>query len=214
MHLIIIGGGWITRNVAKMLSTTVDKITIIEKDLQVCDKVSKILAAYIFNADGTDIETLKVAGIDKADGLVVLTRDDNTNLKVCTLAKQDFQIPYVLSLVNHMENVEKFEQLGVNIVETPPIILSSLQDKLKLFSKQLIYLDEQRNIMIAKLIVTEDSQLIGKSHETLQKMGVIPLMIYRDGMRSFFSDDIILQANDIIFIGGDRKKIDNFLYTL
>jgi len=160
MQLIIIGGGWITRNVAKMLSTTVDKITIIDKDPQVCDKVSKMLAIYVFNADGTDIETL--AGIDKADGLIVLTRDNGINLEVCNLAKRSFQVPYVLSIVNHMENVEQFKQLGVDIVETPPIILSSLQDRLKLFSKQLIYLDEDRNIAIAKLTITGDSQLIGK----------------------------------------------------
>lgn len=213
MHFMIIGGGWISINVAKMLSTAVDRLTIIEKDPQVCEKVSNILAAYVFNADGTDVNTLRAADIDKTDGLLVLTRDDVTNLEICKVAKTTFSVPYILTLVNHIENSEQFRQLGVDVVEISPIILSSIQDRLKLLTKQLVFLDEQRNIAILELRVAEDSPLIGKGTDFFKKIGVIPLMLYRDGMRSSLSDNIVLQANDIVFVGGDKKKMDNFLYV-
>ncbi len=60
----------------------------------------KIPETSIIYGDGSKLEILRRAGLEKADLLILLTGIDEKNLSIGMLAKNEFQVPRVIARVN------------------------------------------------------------------------------------------------------------------
>ncbi|HUH07294.1 MAG TPA: TrkA family potassium uptake protein [Egibacteraceae bacterium] len=73
---------------------------------------------------------LEKAGVREADVVVAATGDDEDNLVISVLAKQEFAVPRVLARVNHPVNEWLFdESWGVDLAVSPPHLLTSLVEE-------------------------------------------------------------------------------------
>jgi len=73
---------------------------------------------------------LEEAGLRTADVVVAATGDDEDNLVISLLAKQEFGVPRVLARVNHPRNEWMFsEQWGVDQAVSVPHLLTSLVEE-------------------------------------------------------------------------------------
>lgn len=85
-RVIIVGGGKLGINLAKRLSPNVDT-TIVEKDLEKCEKLAQIFPdVRVIHGDGLDLDLMTQLGVDKADGVVAATADDELNVVIAALA--------------------------------------------------------------------------------------------------------------------------------
>jgi trk system potassium uptake protein TrkA len=81
-------------------------------------------------ADGCEVSELVAAEPDRADVLVAATGDDEDNLVISLLAKQEFAVPRVLARVNHPANEWMFNELwGVDVAVSTPHLLSALVEE-------------------------------------------------------------------------------------
>ena len=68
-------------------------------------------------ADACEVDSLREAGLERCDVVVAATGDDEDNLVVSLLAKQEFAVPRVIARVNHPKNEWLFnENWGVDLV--------------------------------------------------------------------------------------------------
>ena len=72
--------------------------------------------------DGTSALVLRKAGIEQATAVVTLTLNDEVNLEILKIAKQN-SIFRLSSVINHSVNLNKYKELEVEVVE-PNILLA------------------------------------------------------------------------------------------
>ena len=72
--------------------------------------------------DATSSLVLKKAGLDEATAIVTLTLSDEVNLEILKIAKQN-NILRLSSIINDSSHIDKFKELGVELVE-PDILLA------------------------------------------------------------------------------------------
>ena len=99
---------------AKRLADRGNNVVIIESDERRAHELAAELDVLVIHGSGADMDTLKDAGVEKADVLVALAQGDEVNLMACELAKK-MGVPRVIARVNDEEHARMFEELGVDV---------------------------------------------------------------------------------------------------
>lgn len=114
MNTVIIGGGKVGYYLFKTLRHKNSDITLIEKNIKICKMVSEDLEGEIICGDGSDIEVLKEADINKNTIIVAVTGKDEENLVICQMAKIFFNVQKTIARINNPKNKEVFKLLGIS----------------------------------------------------------------------------------------------------
>jgi trk system potassium uptake protein TrkA len=131
MNVVIAGGGSVGRFIAEQLFSGGHSVTVLDNDADVVGRHSETLPSVTWvKGDACDIGVLKSAGLEQADVVASVTGDDEDNLVVSLLAKQEFAVPRVVARVNNPKNEWMFnETWGVDVaVSTPHLITGLVQE--------------------------------------------------------------------------------------
>jgi trk system potassium uptake protein len=129
----IAGGGVVGRSIARDLAHSGHEVVIIESDPAV---VAREQGHDVdpncrwFTGDACEVATLQSAGFGDAEVVVAATGDDEDNLVVSLLAKQEFAVPRVIARVNHPKNQWLFnETWGVDVSVSTPHLMTALVEE-------------------------------------------------------------------------------------
>jgi trk system potassium uptake protein TrkA len=131
MRVVIAGGGAVGRHLAADLLERNHQVILIEQEPATLDK-ARIWGdrAELILGDACEPWVLEAAKLSTADVMVAVTGDDEDNLVVSLLAKQEYAVPRVLARVNHPKNEWMFtEQWGVDASVSPPHILTAMVEE-------------------------------------------------------------------------------------
>lgn len=130
MKIAVAGAGKVGRYVAADLSDRGHEVLLIEQDQAVIDRYRDEIYCTWIRADACEPHDLVDSGLEKCDVMIAATGDDEDNLVVSLLAKQEFGIGRVLARVNHPKNHWLFNEMwGVDIAVSPPHMLTSLVEE-------------------------------------------------------------------------------------
>ena len=128
MRVVIAGGGSVGRFIAEQLHGARHDVTIVDNDPRVVDHARR-------SGDPVGVTWLRgrrlrgrtrstAPGSNEADVVAAVTGDDEDNLVISLLAKQEFGVPRVVARVNNPKNEWMFNELwGVDVaVSTPHLI--------------------------------------------------------------------------------------------
>ncbi len=129
MRVVVAGAGNIGRYLSADLAARGHTITLIERSSgTLADVMSSGMRPV--EGDACSPEVLERAGVRQADVVVAATGDDEDNLVISLLAKQEFAVPRVLARVNHPTNAWLFdESWGVDLAVSPPHLLTALVEE-------------------------------------------------------------------------------------
>ena len=133
MKVIIAGGGSVGRFTAREMVAAGHTVTIVDNDratLREYQSRSESNGIEWHFGDACDYAVLESVGTRSADVVASVTGDDEDNLVVSLLAKQEFGVPRVVARVNNPKNYWMFNEMwGVDIsVSTPHLITSLVQE--------------------------------------------------------------------------------------
>ena len=133
MKVIIAGGGSVGRFTAREMVAAGHTVTIVDNDratLREYQSRAESNGIEWHFGDACDYAVLESVGIGGADVVASVTGDDEDNLVVSLLAKQEFGVPRVVARVNNPKNYWMFNEMwGVDIsVSTPHLITSLVQE--------------------------------------------------------------------------------------
>jgi len=133
MRVVIAGGGSVGRFIAEQLTEGGHEVMILDNDPAVVKRArvsGEPAGVDWLEADACEATRLAEAGVDKADVVAAVTGDDEDNLVVSLLSKQEFGVPRVVARVNNPKNEWMFNQLwGVDVaVSTPHLITALVQE--------------------------------------------------------------------------------------
>jgi len=79
MYIVILGAGRVGYMLAKQLIDEGKDVALIELNAERAKTSTNNLDCLVVNASGTNLETLKKAGVQKADAFVSVTQSDEIN---------------------------------------------------------------------------------------------------------------------------------------
>jgi trk system potassium uptake protein len=215
MLVLIAGGGSVGRHMASRLAASNHEIRIIDNDLKVVETRSKqsvFGVTWVFG-DACDVGVLDRAGARQADVFASVTGDDEDNLVVSLLAKQEFGVPRVIGRVNNPRNEWLFTEMwGIDISVSTPQLLTSLVEEAVSVGALVRLLSLQRGrANLIEVTLTEHSPAIGKRiSETHMPREAAVVAVIRSGHVIVPSPDLVLAAGDetIVLLTGSTEDED------
>ena len=130
MKVAIAGAGNVGTYIAGDLHDAGHDVLLLDKSPDLVHRLRGNLAVTFFVGDACEVTSLHDAGVDGADVMVAATGDDEDNLVISLLAKQEFAVPRVVARVNHPKNQWLFnETWGVDVSVSTPHLLSALVEE-------------------------------------------------------------------------------------
>ena len=199
MYIIIVGCGKVGYHLALALLSTGHEVLAVEQDSQRYGAIVDALGSVAISGDGSEASVLEEAGADRADAIIAVTGEDESNLITCQVAKYQFKVPKTIALVNNPENDDLFQTLGVDvIVSHTNMILTHVEEELP--EHPLIHLLElqgsERNLV--GIHIPADAEVVGRPLESvaLPSGALISLLVNAGGEPRLPSPDEALQPGD------------------
>ena len=162
MKVAIAGAGNVGVYIAADLRQAGHEVMLIEQDPDLVGRLRPTLDVRWLVADACEVTALQEAGVADADVVVAATGDDEDNLVVSLLAKQEFAVPRVVARVNHPENQWLFnESWGVDVsVSTPHLLTALVEEAVQVGT--LVRLLQFADARLVEVTLAEGSPAVGR----------------------------------------------------
>ena len=165
IRIAIAGAGNVGSYVAGDLKRKGHDIVMIEQNKDVVDILEEDLDVNWVNGDACELHTLDEAVLSSCEVVVAATGDDEDNLVISLLAKQEFAVPRVVARVNHPDNEWLFtESWGVDVAVSTPHLLASLVEEAVSVGDLVRLLNlEQGKVALLEVTLAPSSPAVGKT---------------------------------------------------
>ncbi len=127
MKVIIVGCGRVGVALADLLVKGGHDVTAIDLERSALARLSQPFQGTTLQGNGTDMDVLRQAGIDKADAFLALTQGDNRNLMAAQVAKHIFGVKTVIAKVNDPIRANTYRAHGIGTFSRTSILATLLE---------------------------------------------------------------------------------------
>jgi trk system potassium uptake protein TrkA len=121
VRVVIVGGGKVGGYLARELGEEGHAVTLIERSEALAERLGESLAALVLQGDGSSVDILEEAEVERADWVLAVTGLDEENLVACELA-ETLGAGRVLARLNDPRNRPTFDALGIPVVAVTDLI--------------------------------------------------------------------------------------------
>ena len=127
MHIVIIGGGDVGRQMALNLAHKKQKIAVVENDRQRAEQLGEELDVAVIIGNGANLDVLNKAKIKNAEMLIAVTGSDEVNIIACMIAKK-LEVNFTVARVRDPESAGSIDvdtrglihkQVGIDMIISP-----------------------------------------------------------------------------------------------
>jgi trk system potassium uptake protein TrkA len=210
MKVVIAGAGSVGRYMADQLHASGHEVTLVDQTPAVFDRFGSDGSVTWFLGDACEVATLDAVAVADADVVAAVTGDDEDNLVIALLAKQEFGVPRVVARVNNPKNEWMFNEMwGVDVaVSTPHLLTAVVEEAVNVGSFVRLLSLEGGNARLAEVTLVGDSPAIGSTIADLglpRESTVVALI--RDRHVVVPRGDTVLRTNDevLVLVTGDAE---------
>lgn len=203
MKVVIAGAGSVGRYMARQLSASGHEVTIIEQSKSVVARHDDTEDFTWVTGDACEVGTLAQAGVADADVLASVTGDDEDNLVISLLAKQEFAVPRVLARVNHPKNEWMFNEMwGVDVsVSTPHLLTSLVEEAVNIGQLVTLLSLEQGRTRLCEVTLAGTSPAVGRAIAALSLPREATIVaVVRDGHVVVPDPELVLREMDEVVV--------------
>lgn len=217
IRIAVAGAGKVGRYVARDLLAKGHEVVMIEQNR---DKV-KALRGGIDSSwvcgDACELHTLDEAVLSSCDVMVAATGDDEDNLVISLLAKQEFAVPRVVARVNYPDNQWLFtETWGIDVsVSTPHLLTSLVEEAVSVGDLVTLLRLEQGKVLLVEVTLDEGNPAVDRTVSELSIPADCTMVaIVRDRHVIAPTPDSPLRAGDEVLVlatPGSEEALKNIL---
>lgn len=207
MYYIIAGCMKIGATLAQMLSQENHDVVVIDSNPKNLEALGTGFNGVTITGMPIDEDVLRSAGIEQADALAAVTRDDNMNVMVAQVAQNLFHVPKVITRLYSPEQELVFRQMGMTTICPTSLTVNQIREML-LQEQNAVALQIARTHVVFR--TTEASRRsIGKRVADIKGMRIFGII--RSGVFSFAEPERVINAGDLLVIpeiaqeGGDGE---------
>ena len=212
MRIAIAGGGNVGRYVAKDLKARGHDVVVIEQNKDLVDMLKPDYDVNWVVGDACELHVLDAVVLSSCECMVAATGDDEDNLVIALLAKQEFAVPRVVARVNHPDNSWLFtESWGVDVaVSTPHLLTSLVEEAVSVGDLIRIFDLEKGKVSLLEVRLAEGSPAVGKTIGALKMPPDCTVVaVVRDDHVIAPTPDTPLHANDeVLALASTEAEVD------
>ncbi len=169
MKVVIAGCGTHGKYAAMELCKSGHEVTVIDRDFAIESMWSianlNDYALKVVIGDACSIKTLEEAACRETDVVLSATGDDEDNLVISLLAKQEFGVPRVIARVNHPDNEWMFnDHWGIDQCVSSPHLITALVEGAVTKDRLVKILEfEDGQVELIETTLSEASPLVGRT---------------------------------------------------
>jgi len=201
MQVLIVGGGRTGADLASQLIQEGHSVTVVEQRHGLIPRLAKeVPRAQVIQGDGCEPTTLEQANVRKANVVVAVTGDDEDNLVVCLLARNEFRVGRTLARVNNPRNEWLFtREMGVDVYVSQAHIMSALlREEMAPLEMAVLLSLHQGDTMLVEYILTETSRAVGRSISDLPLPANAVLVALER------RQEVVIPRGGVVLEAGDR----------
>lgn len=194
MRIIIIGGGKVGSSLSLMLHSDGHVVSLIEVNVERAEALIENADFMVFHGDGSDVELLRAADIDRVDWAVAVTGHDEDNLVACELART-LGAKNILARLNNPLNRPTFDALGVPVVGVTDLMAQVISREVELVDLSRLAVIEGGDVSLVERELPVDYPSTRITELQLPRPSLLITLI-RDGRASVPGPDTVLKAGD------------------
>lgn len=202
MQIVISGGSTIAECLVPTMLENGHRVTIIEEDKETFGHLTEVISPQVLlvEGDGCDSETLRDAGVARADLFISLMGHDDTNFVACQLAQTDCGVPRCISTLNSPKNEPIFRKSGIEPVSSTALIARMVEEEAIMGDmKTVFYLREGDITMIKTTLPSRMRHKEGiKAVDFPAIDGVKLIAVTNNNDFDMISDDTVLLPGEAI----------------
>jgi trk/ktr system potassium uptake protein len=122
VKVLIVGCGRVGAFLAGLLDKDGHEVTVIDLDRAAFSHLPADFRGNTQLGNGTDMDVLRAAGIDKVEAFLTLTQGDNRNLMAAQIAKEIFGVKHVIAKVNDPVRANTYRRHGIETFSRTTIL--------------------------------------------------------------------------------------------
>jgi len=218
MYMIIVGAGSIGASLIEIAVREKNNVVVIDANPDRARSVQDRYDVTVLSSDATSAETLREAGADRADSLIVTTSDDAVNLMVVSIAV-DIGVGSIVSVVNDKDHADFFRRLGANVMENPEDVVANHLYNAVTRPNVMDFTLLPQGVQIFRLEVGAESPLVDRSIAESRQRETVPetmrvIAIGRNGELSLSIDEATIEEGDILTIFSVDRVSDELIERL
>jgi trk system potassium uptake protein len=202
MRVAICGAGNVGTSIATDLFAEGHDVLLIDKDVDLVQRLTKELDLNIIAADGCEVSSLDAAGFAEVDVAIAATGDDEDNLVISLLSKQEFAVPRVIARVNNPKNQWLFnESWGVDVSVCMPLMMTALvEEAVSVGSLVRLLRLERGHASLVEVTLAERSPAVGTSIAELDipRDATIVAVVRRDRLVVPRGDTVLEPGDEVM----------------
>ncbi len=222
MHIIIVGGGGVSYELARNLSEKDQDVVVIEKNEEKARRFKEALDVMVIEDNGANAAVLERADIKNADMLVAVTQSDEVNVIACMVAKQ-YEVPITVCRIRNPEYVGSSsvltpQQLGIDVVINPERVAAMEISKMLHFpdASEIEYFNHGK-VMMVGITVGKEADITDVPLRDLPINTDAVIVGIKDPKGKFIvpgGDDIVYPGNKIYLLGKSKtlKDVSSLLH--
>lgn len=167
-HIILCGVGRVGKAVAAELHKTRTPFVVIEQNPDEIEALQGLGEVLHIQGDATKDGTLRLAGIDRAKGIVIVLSDDKDNAFVVLAARSLNPDIRIVARLTEEENAEKLHRVGADEVVSPNVIGGLRMASIMIRPTVVTFLDDmlrmpEQTVRMEEYRLDEGSALAGRT---------------------------------------------------
>ncbi len=217
MRVAVAGAGKVGRFLAEDLTESGHQVLLIDKNPDLVASIDPPQGATVVAADACEVASLHAVHLDEVDVMVAVTGDDEDNLVISLLAKQEFAVPRVIARVNHPKNHWLFnEAWGVDVeLSTPQLLAGLVEEAVSVGVLVRLLQFEGGNTRLVEVTLADESPANGSSISELGlPRGSTVVALVRDRHVVVPRSDTVLGTGDEVLILASAQISDDEICAL
>lgn len=217
-HVVLCGAGHTGAYITAELYKSRTPFVIIEQDPDAIQQVQRIGDILYLQADATQDEVLRLAGIERAKGLVTALSEDKDNLFIVLSARSLNPRLRIVSRLIEEKNTEKLRKAGADEIVSPNAIGGLRMASLIIRPSVVSFLDEMlrvrgKTLRVEEVSLSGGSPLVGKTLAEVdigRRLGLLVMAIKSEDREYHFNPgaQTLLKSGDVLFVIGTREQVD------
>lgn len=213
MRVLIIGAGKLGYKLASQLSFGGTLVTVMDSDSQVLEHISDHLDVMLIKGSGMHIEILEELGIHEYDLVIAVTKSDETNIVISSIAKR----LGCKKSIARVRNPEYSTQSGfikktmdIDYIINPELATANEINRNLLYHYSLYSGDfAEGRIMMLHFAASDLPRFVGKKIREIKNInGILIGIISRGGEIIIPHGDNQIMEDDIVYVIGKKDNIN------
>ncbi len=212
MNYIVVGCGRLGATLAYHLFRNQHKVTVLDLDDSAFANLPPDFRGRTIEGEVLNEGMLNRAGIVQAQGIAAVTSSDAVNVVICHIAREVYKVPHIVARNYDPRWLPLFDSFGVQSVSSP--LWSAERMEALMTTPGLRSVWQAGNGEVGVYEMVTPAAWAGRALGEVMPKEVRSVALTRAGRAMFPTDDLVVQAGDIMHVSGAPESAEHLRLQL